>query len=90
MLGLTKTAALEYARNGIRVNAVCPGIISTPLTETLIQADPQRVAQGIAQIPVGRPGTAEEVAEVVKWLCSEAASFVTGHAVAVDGGSVAQ
>jgi NAD(P)-dependent dehydrogenase (short-subunit alcohol dehydrogenase family) len=81
--GLTKTAALEYAKAGIRVNAVCPGGISTPMTERLFKA----VA---ALEPVGRMGKPEEIAEAVVWLCSDAASFVTGHAMAVDGGMVAQ
>jgi len=90
VLGLTKTVAVEYAQNGIRVNAVCPGRIQTPMTEDLIRRDPQRQAHNIAHIPIGRSGTPEEVAEVVLWLCSEAASFVTGHAIAVDGGFVAQ
>lgn len=90
ILGLTKTAALEYARNGIRVNAVCPGTIRTPMGDDLLKDDPKREAQVADLLPIGRLGTPEEVAGVVIWLCSEAASFVTGHAIAVDGGYVAQ
>lgn len=90
VLGLTKTAAIEYARYGIRVNAVCPAMIQTPMRDDLLRDDLQREAQILARLPTGRWGTAEEVAEAVVWLCSEAASFVTGHAMAVDGGFVAQ
>jgi NAD(P)-dependent dehydrogenase (short-subunit alcohol dehydrogenase family) len=89
VVGLTKTAALEYAQHGIRVNCVCPGYIQTPMTAPGMQ-DPDRMARMIASEPVGRMGTPEEVAEAVVWLCSDAASFVTGHAMAVDGGYVAQ
>jgi NAD(P)-dependent dehydrogenase (short-subunit alcohol dehydrogenase family) len=90
VVGLTKTAALEYAKAGIRVNAVCPGIIRTPMGDRVIQAYPQTADAMLAQEPIGRWGTPEEVAEAVVWLCSDAASFVTGHAMAVDGGWVAQ
>ena len=85
----TKTAALEYAQQGIRVNCVCPGVIHTPMTERA-WSDPERRAQIIAMEPLGRIGNPEEIAEVVVWLCSDAASFVTGHAMSVDGGYVAQ
>lgn len=88
--GLTKVAALEYAKAGIRVNTVCPGTIRTRGLERLIRGDPQREAQQIAFEPVGRLGTPEEVAETVLWLCLDAASFVTGHAMAVDGGWTAR
>ena len=88
--GLTKTAALEYAQKGIRVNAVCPGVISTPMVERIISDNPEFEAQVIGVEPVGRKGAPEEVAEAVVWLCSDAASFVTGHPMAVDGGWVAQ
>ncbi len=87
--GLTKAAALEYAKADIRVNAVCPGIICTPMNERRI-SDPQIKKQFIALEPVGRMGTPEEVAEAVVWLCSDAASFVTGHLMLVDGGFVTQ
>jgi len=89
VVGLTKTAALEYAQQGIRVNCVCPGAIQTPMTERA-WSDPERRAQVIASEPVGRIGSPEEIAEAVVWLCSNAASFVTGHAMSVDGGYVAQ
>lgn len=90
VVGLTKTAALEYAKQGIRVNAVCPGAIQTPMVERLFNAQPQ-IAEGFtAMEPVGRIGKPEEIAEAVVWLCSDAASFVTGHSMTVDGGLVAQ
>jgi NAD(P)-dependent dehydrogenase (short-subunit alcohol dehydrogenase family) len=88
VVGLTKTAALEYARHGIRVNCVCPGMIETPMTENAL-CDPALQAQ-IAARPMGRVGNPEEIAEAVVWLCSNAASFVTGHTMTVDGGMVAQ
>jgi NAD(P)-dependent dehydrogenase (short-subunit alcohol dehydrogenase family) len=88
VVGLTKTAAIEYARAGIRVNAVCPGFISTPMVDRFVQGD-QRAGDRLARAhPLGRLGTPEEVAEAVVWLCSEASSFITGHALAVDGGMV--
>ena len=91
VVGLTKTAALEYARSGIRVNAVCPGLIRTPMVERYTGGDAETEAQWAAIFePVGRMGSSEEVAEAVVWLCSEAASFVTGHAMAVDGGFLAR
>ncbi len=90
VVGLTKVAALEYAKAGIRVNAVCPGIIRTPMVGRLLDDHPEAEAGFVAVEPVGRLGTPEEVADVVLWLCSDAASFVTGHAVAVDGGYTAQ
>src|SRR5262245_46986220 len=89
VVGLTKTAALEYAQQGIRVNCVCPGWIQTPMTERGL-SDPERRARIIASAPTGRVGTPEEVAEAVVWLCSDAASFVTGHAMSVDGGVIAR
>jgi NAD(P)-dependent dehydrogenase (short-subunit alcohol dehydrogenase family) len=90
VVGLTKTAALEYATAGIRVNAVCPGYIRTPLIEAALTNNPEMEAQIIERHPVGRLGRPEEIAEAVAWLCSDAASFVTGHAMTVDGGYVAQ
>ena len=91
VVGLTKTAALEYAQSGIRVNAVCPGLIRTPMVERYSRGDAEIEAQLAASLePVGRMGSPEEVAEAVVWLCSEAASFVTGHAMAVDGGFLAR
>lgn len=90
VVGLTKTAALEYARSGLRVNAVCPGNTRTPLLERILAQYPKREAHLMEMAPVKRLGTPEEIAEAVVWLCSDAASFVTGHAMPVDGGWVAQ
>jgi NAD(P)-dependent dehydrogenase (short-subunit alcohol dehydrogenase family) len=84
VVGLTKCAALEYARKNIRVNAVCPGMIDTPMWRRSIS--PEFTTQLLANDPLGRMGTAAEIAEAVLWLCSPAASFVNGHAMAVDGG----
>ncbi|MBI3329353.1 MAG: SDR family oxidoreductase [Nitrospinae bacterium] len=94
VVGLTKTAALEYAKSGIRVNAVCPGPTQTPLVDRILSQQPQIANQIVEAIkarePMGRMGQPEEIADAVVWLCSEAASFVTGIALAVDGGFVAQ
>lgn len=90
IIGITKATALENARTGIRVNAVCPGIIHTPMIERATGHN-KEAEKGYANAePVGRLGTPEEVANAVLWLCSDAASFVTGHAMTVDGGWVAQ
>jgi NAD(P)-dependent dehydrogenase (short-subunit alcohol dehydrogenase family) len=88
--GLTKTAALEYAKAGIRVNAVCPGAIRTPMLERAVRANPGSEEQFVAVEPIGRMAAPAEVGEAVVWLCSDAASFVTGLPMAVDGGWVAQ
>lgn len=94
IIGLTKTSALEYAQLGIRVNAVCPGPVQTPMVDKILAAQPELAEKVVEAIkekePVGRWGQAEEVAESVIWLCSNAASFVTGAILAVDGGFVAQ
>ncbi len=90
VVGLTKAAALENAQQGIRVNAVCPGFIHTPMVEQIFAQRPEQEPQVIAAHPLGRLGRPNEVAETVVWLCSPAASFVTGHALPVDGGYVAQ
>ena len=90
VIGLTKTAALENAKLGIRVNAVCPGAIKTPMIDRLTNNKKEVEEQFAAQEPIGRLGQPDEVANAVIWLCSEAASFVTGHALAVDGGWTAQ
>jgi NAD(P)-dependent dehydrogenase (short-subunit alcohol dehydrogenase family) len=91
LIGLTKTAAIEYATQGIRVNAVCPGFIYTPMLEQAGMAEGTELYTTIANLhPVKRMGKPEEVARVVTWLCSDAASFITGDAVLVDGGYVAQ
>ena len=86
VVGLTKTAALEYAKRGIRVNAVCPGVIHTAMIDRLTGKDKEVEKQYAAMEPIGRMGNPEEVAEAVVWLCSDAASFVTGIAMPVDGG----
>ena len=90
IIGLTKVAALEYAKAGIRVNAICPGVIQTTMTERMENRTPGYFERITAMNPTGRVGTPEEVAEAVLWLCSNAASFVTGHAMTVDGGYLAQ
>jgi NAD(P)-dependent dehydrogenase (short-subunit alcohol dehydrogenase family) len=90
VVGLTRTAALEYAKAGIRVNAVCPGVIQTPMVERVTSRRPGMIEKMIAAEPIGRIGKPEEIAEAAVWLCSEAASFVTGHAMSVDGGALAQ
>jgi len=89
VVGLTRSAALEYVADGIRINAVCPGIVDTPMIRSQIAGDAAREAQFRAASPIGRMATPEEIAEVVVWLCSDAASYVTGHAMAVDGGRTA-
>lgn len=86
VVGLTKTAALENAKQGIRVNVVCPGVIKTPMVDRVTGKDKAVEKQYESMEPVGRMGTAEEVAETIVWLCSDAASFVTGASLAVDGG----
>ena len=90
VVGLAKAAALEYAKEGIRVNAVCPGEIRTPMMRRIMDANPMPEVEYDARQPVGRLGAPGEVAEAVVWLCSNAASFVTGHSMAVDGGAMAQ
>ncbi|MGH7935309.1 MAG: SDR family oxidoreductase [Candidatus Binataceae bacterium] len=87
---LTRTAALEFAKKNIRVNCVCPGVINTPMVARLIDTSSYSEAALSEGEPVGRLGKPEEIAEAVVWLCSDAASFVTGHPMAVDGGWVAR
>lgn len=89
VIGLTKSAALEYGSHGIRVNAVCPGAIHTPMYVRIEGTDPANDARIAASIPLGRLGQSEDVAEAVVWLCSDAASFITGHSLVVDGGEIA-
>lgn len=88
VVGLSKTAALECAKQGVRVNAVCPGAVHTAMIERLIAQNPG--FQPESAEPVGRMASPDEIAQVVVWLCSDRAAFVTGHALAVDGGWVAQ
>lgn len=90
VIGLTRVAALEYAQRNIRVNAVCPGVIETPMVERFVKGDKQARASLLASEPIGRIGTPEEIASAVLWLCSPGASFTTGHPLVVDGGWVAR
>ena len=89
VVGLTRTAALQYIGKGIRINAVCPGWIRTPPVENYIHREPQAAQAIAAQEPIGRLGEPQEVAEAVLWLCSPAASFVLGVPMPVDGGYLA-
>ena len=90
VIGLTKTAALEYAKTGGRINAVCPGVIQTPMIDRFVHGEAQARQALVSGEPVGRVGKPEEIANAVVWLCSDGASFVTGHPLVVDGGWVAQ
>jgi NAD(P)-dependent dehydrogenase (short-subunit alcohol dehydrogenase family) len=90
VIGLTKNAAIEYAKSGIRVNVVCPGVIKTPMIDRFTGKDKAVEKQFESSEPIGRLGEPGEVAEAVTWLCSDAASFVTGLSMPVDGGWVAQ
>ena len=89
VLGLTKSAALEYAPRGIRINAVCPGTIATPMVADMEAKGELDMAEAIRNQPIGRLGTADEIAAAVLWLCSPGASFVVGVALPVDGGYTA-
>jgi NAD(P)-dependent dehydrogenase (short-subunit alcohol dehydrogenase family) len=89
VIGLTRAAALEYAPKGIRVNCVCPGTVRTPMLEAFTGDESTLQAMGRA-MPIKRLATPEEIAEAIVWLASPAASYVTGHALAVDGGAAAQ
>jgi NAD(P)-dependent dehydrogenase (short-subunit alcohol dehydrogenase family) len=90
VLGLTKTAAVQYAKAGIRVNAVCPGIVRTPMTERVFADNPDTKATVLAMQPMERLAMPEEVAQAVIWLCSKEASFITGHPLPIDGGRLAR
>ncbi len=95
VIGLTKTAALEYAQSGIRINAVCPGLTLTPMAEQMGELIyrsryPNLSEQALEHQPMGRLANPVEIAEAVVWLCSDAASFVTGQTLTIDGGYLAQ
>jgi NAD(P)-dependent dehydrogenase (short-subunit alcohol dehydrogenase family) len=90
VLGLTKTAAVENARTGVRVNAICPGSTDTPMMRAAMERSPQMEKLILSSTPSGRFGLPEEVAEAALWLCSDRASFVNGESMLVDGGTVAR
>jgi NAD(P)-dependent dehydrogenase (short-subunit alcohol dehydrogenase family) len=90
VIGLTKSAALEYASRGIRINAVCPGAIETPMVADMLAKEPETMKDILKEQPIGRLGRPEEIAAAVLWLCSPGASLVIGHALAVDGGYTAR
>lgn len=90
VIGLTQTAALEFAKSNIRVNAICPGVIQTPMIERFVEGDPQFQNILISGAPMGRVGQPEDIANAALWLCSQQSSFVTGHPLVVDGGWVVQ
>lgn len=86
VIGLTRSAALEYAARGVRVNAVCPGTIDTPMVSSMLDNGMLVMDDLLRDLPMKRLGRAEEIADVVLWLCSSGSAFVTGQALAVDGG----
>ena len=88
VIGLTKVAALDYGARGIRVNAVCPGTARTPMVDAAVAGDPALEEYLVGLHPIGRIGTPDEIARAAVWLCTDQASFVLGHALAVDGGYV--
>lgn len=88
VIGLTRSTALKYAKSGIRVNAVCPGVVETPMVEQVAKIPQYRAAME-AMTPMGRMAQPDEIANAVVWLCSRQASFVTGHPLVVDGGATA-
>lgn len=92
VVGLTKAAALEFAKQGIRINAICPGITDTPLIQNAMAEVPAEIKNVFSgeKIPMGRTALPEEIAGAALWLCSKAASFVTGHALVIDGGMLAE
>jgi len=88
--GLTKSAALEYASKGIRINAICPGAIDTPMVQNALADEPETMKAVMKEIPLGRLGKAEEIASAVLWLCSPGAAFMVGQAIVPDGGYTAR
>lgn len=90
VIGLTRSAALEYASRGVRINAVCPGTIDTPMVRDMVESGDLRIDEALSSLPIGRLGTAQEIADAVLWLCSPGATFVIGVALPVDGGWTAQ
>jgi len=86
VVGLTRTAALEYVKHGIRVNAINPGLIDTQIARDVVSGDEQAYGEIARSVPIGRAGSPDEIASVVLWLCSPGASYVVGHALTVDGG----
>jgi NAD(P)-dependent dehydrogenase (short-subunit alcohol dehydrogenase family) len=89
VLGFTKSAALEYAARGIRINAICPGMIQTPMSDQMVAAGQGEALKAMEKnIPMGRVGRPEEIADAVLWLCSDASSYVTGQSISVDGGFI--
>lgn len=89
VIGLTRSAALEYASRGIRINAVCPGTIDTPMVAEMLAKEPEAMKEILRDQPIGRLGRPEEIASAVLWPCGPGSSFVIGHALAVDGGFTA-
>lgn len=90
VLGMTKSVALEYATKGIRVNAICPGIVSTPMVDNMLKKEPEAMDELMKVVPMKRLGKAEEIASVVLFLCSEGAGFIIGQGISVDGGYTIQ
>lgn len=90
VIGLTKTAALDYAKAGIRINAICPAYTHTPMLARMLKQKPELEAKLVSRVPLGRLGTAEEIALAVLYLFSSAAAFITGHSLVMDGGIMAE
>ncbi len=90
VIGLTQSAALEFATKNIRINAICPGVIETPMIDRYTHGESEKIKSLISAEPMARMGTAAEIAQAALWLCSSSSSFVTGHPLVVDGGWVAQ
>ncbi|TPQ40950.1 SDR family NAD(P)-dependent oxidoreductase [Cupriavidus pinatubonensis] len=89
VIGLTRSAALEYAPRGIRINAICPGTFDTPMVSSMLADQAEAMKEILREQPIGRLGRVEEIADAVLWLCSSASTFVIGHALAIDGGFTA-